>query len=863
MKSWWWSWGLLIPLLASGQVEDSFSDGEFYQDPAWYGDTGQFEVTTDKKLHLCSSGSDTSVLMTANKRLADTEWSFWIKLSFNTSLNNYARVYLAADSSDFNTASSLYLQIGGADDSLAILSKEDGNLRTLFRFESYRSNHSVNLLRLRIVHDMSGLWEVFIDTTGNEQFYREGSFQYQTSTGTRWFGIWCRYTSSNSAKCWFDDLYIGPVKRDTIPPGITFAEILSDTSIRLVFSEPPEKSDAENLLNYRLYSRGNPRDAKIEENTGNAVILTWPSLMPQGTPDTLVVTDIADLAGNIMHDTVLQVVSFRPGAYDVLITEIMANPATTGELPPEEFVELFNRSPFPINLKGWILKYGNYYKIFPANILPPGGYLIVSKTSAWHSYGNCLPLFTSSTSLANEGTILVLKDPENHIIHTVHYLIDWYGNSYKKDGGWSLEMIDPANPCGCKENWAPSVDPAGASPGRCNSVDADMPDNSDPGLLYAVASDSVGLQVFFDEPMDSSSQHGIDLFSVISPTGNLTITGIIRAPPEYRSLTLMVNEPFCEGVHYRVGITGIITDCAGNIADSTRWVKFAIPGFPNRSDLVINEILFDPRADGSRFIEIYNRSEKVLDFDDILLSSPKTPELPGAGAQPLFPGSRLLFPGDYFALASDPDDLKSRYHVWYPELVLKPEHFPSMGSDSGYVAILSRGAEEIVDLVRYSETMHYPLLSSPEGVSLERLSPEVPSDYTDNWKSAAETAGFATPGYRNSQWYANSGSTLNLTLEPEAFTPDNDGNDDLLGIRIREDEPGFSVTINIFDYRGHLICPLVSHAYAGAEALFFWDGITTAGHKAPVGLYVIAVEIFRPDGRAKRAKAVAALVTGS
>lgn len=860
MKIWWWGW-LLIPWMASGQVEDTFTDGDFFQNPSWYGDTGHFEVTPDKKLHLCGSGSDTSLLMTGSRLWTETEWSFWIKLSFNTSLNNYTRVYLAADTPGLNSATALYLQIGGSDDSLTIISREIGLLHTIFRFKSYRSNHSVNLLRFRIIHERNGEWDVFVDTTGNEQYYREGSFYYQTSMDSHWFGIWCRYTSSNASKCWFDDFYVGPVRRDTIPPQVTLAEIISDSSIRIGFSEIPEKKDAENPGNYRLLSRGNPRNATTDSTSANAVTLTWSSLMPQGVPDTLEIKGITDLSGNMIHDTLLQVVSYRPEAFDVLITEIMANPEPSQGLPSEEFVELLNRSPFPVNLKGWILKYGNYSKVFPGQILPAGGYLIVSKTLTWQPYGNCLPLFTSSTSLANDGTTLVLKDPEQHVIHSVHYCIDWFRNSYKKEGGWSLEMIDPANPCECGANWIPSVDPAGGTPGKANSVKGLLPDESDPRLLYAFPEDTARIRVYFNEPMDSVTQGGTALFAVMPQVENITITGIIRAPPDYRSLILLAETPLRTGVHYRLGITGKVTDCTGNIADTTHWVWFAIPGFPVQGDLVVNEILFDPRGDGSRFIEVYNRSDKVLDFHDIILAASKTPEITEPGAFTQVSGNRLIFPGDYFALAHDPDDLKARYRIFYPDLVLEMDNFPSVGNDSGYIALLSRGREETIDKIRYSETMHYPLLSSNEGVSLERVHPDVPSDYSDNWKSAAQTAGFATPGYRNSQWHGHLGSTVNLSLEPEVFSPDNDGLDDLLGIRIREDEPGFSVTINIFDHRGQLMRSLVSHAYAGNEALFFWDGINSAGQKAPVGLYVIAVELFRPDGRVKRAKAVAALAT--
>ena len=103
-----------LPILVSAQINDGFSDGNFSENPSWTGNTDDFEINQQLQLQLKSSGSDTSVLFTRNNRIQETELNWWMKLSFNTSANNYARIYFVADTHEVNNISrALYLQVGG------------------------------------------------------------------------------------------------------------------------------------------------------------------------------------------------------------------------------------------------------------------------------------------------------------------------------------------------------------------------------------------------------------------------------------------------------------------------------------------------------------------------------------------------------------------------------------------------------------------------------------------------------------------------------------------------------------------------------------------------------------------------------
>ena len=98
-----------------------------------------------------------------------------------------------------------------------------------------------------------------------------------------------------------------------------------------------------------------------------------------------------------------------------------------------------------------------------------------------------------------------------------------------------------------------------------------------------------------------------------------------------------------------------------------------------------------------------------------------------------------------------------------------------------------------------------------------------------------------------------------MTVEPAVFSPDNDGYQDLLAVIIREKEPDCTVNIEIYDSQGRLVRLLVNNVLTGSEGLFSWDGMTSGRAKAPIGFYVLLVEITRPDGTVKRYKKTAVL----
>ena len=844
---------IFIPVAGNAQVLDDFSDGDFITDPTWRGDTSRFEVNTSRQLHLRSAGSDTSCLSTANSRIAETEWNFWVKISFNTSVNNFARIYLVSDNPDLEgSLNGYYLQIGGGNDSLTFLRQTGTISQKLFQGKNTCTNNSMNTLRIKVIHNDSGIWQLFTDNSGGTNFQEEGEISENSINSTSWFGVFCRYTSSNAAKFYFDDFYIGPVLIDTVPPAINTVNLLNDRQLEILFSENIDKTNAGEVSNYNTNNNGIPSLAVCDSLVPGRVVLIFPENFITNSCDSIIARNIKDIEGNSAGLLAAPFCNYNEKAFEVVINEIMVDPDPPENLPDVEYVELFNRSEFPIRLKNWIFESGSSSKILPDVTINAHGFVILTKGDLLNDYGNSIDLFTSTSFLSNEGSTLVLRNKDGRIIHSVGYSIDWYENTLKSNGGWSLEMIDPDNPCGCADNWVASVDKSGGTPGKINSVYRANKDTLAPRFQRAIVEDLQTVKVIFSEPMDSLTV--IDKAKWMMDNDVGTPESITLIPPDFIMLEIRLFVPLQKRKIYTILHGDSMTDCAGNPMLKEHTVQVAIPDSIEVNDIVINEILSNPAKDGERFIELYNRSDKILDYRDIILMTYDTLSAELNDAVVISEDGFLSFPGDYSVLTIDPSDIKKRYFTPNPDGFIKLSNIPSFGNDEGIVVIAKKSDESIVDMVKYTKEMQFPLLNATDGVSLERISPLRPSGDKDNWHSAGSGCGFATPGYLNSQ-YSDPGETGNIiSISPEIFTPDNDGQKDVMTVQIHPESPGFMGSISIFDNKGRLIRQLIKNQLLSDLDIFSWDGTDDNGRKSSIGIYVVYFELLNPDGKVRHFK---------
>jgi hypothetical protein len=181
------------------------------------------------------------------------------------------------------------------------------------------------------------------------------------------------------------------------------------------------------------------------------------------------------------------------------------------------------------------------------------------------------------------------------------------------------------------------------------------------------------------------------------------------------------------------------------------------------------------------------------------------------------------------------------------------DRFPNFNSEQGSV-LLKDNTGVILDAFDYSDNMHFPLLKKTKGVSLERSRFDGQTNDPKNWHSASESAGYGTPGYRNSQFEPDTAFADAIQINPAIFSPDGDGYQDRLEIKYKFSEPGITMSISVFNSQGYLVRRLIKHEYLGTQGRFSWDGIRDDGTKALPGIYVLYFEFFDLQGHVRKYK---------
>lgn len=842
---------LLCTKLTFAQLNDNFADGDFTNNPAWGGNTNYFAINANGQLQSNgpNSANQNIYLSTPNALAKNAVWEFFFQLNFDPTTANFPRVYLVSNQADLSGAlQGYFFQAGetGQTDGFHLY-RQNGTTTTQIITGAAKTRANANILtaRIRITRDNSGKWELYSDVNGGTNYTLEGTVTDNTYTTTTHFGVNCRYgTASRYNLFIFDDF---KVFEDITPPAITSVKSLDAKTLEVTFDEPLGTASVQTIANYSLSNgAGSPLTA-VMGSTSNVVNLTYANNFVSGNY-TLTVSNVADAKGNAMTTPMtksfLYVEPYTAQKGDVIINEIMAAPISTAVALNKEYIELYNTTDKYIIITGWRYKDATSSGVsIPADTLAPKAYRILcanADVDAFKVYGKTLGL-SSWPTLNNDKDDLTLMLPDNStVIDAVSYVDTWYQDNSKKTG-YALELINYKSGCPGAPNWIASTAAIGGTPGAQNAVYAEL-DAVAPKLIGIEITSTTTVRVDFDKAIQVGTLSLASNYTINNGIG--VAQSAVPASAANKSVVLTFATPIVRGVESLLTVSNLLS-CGGvaiNPANNTAKIFLAKEIMPN--DILITEILFNPKTGGFDFVEIYNNTDHLLDLKDLTLSNP-TASGTSSTKRAISTAPLYIQPKTYWVLTVNPAVVQQQYQVKYPNQMVQMAVMPPYNNDKGTVAIWKEN--DAIDQFDYTEKMHHALLKDVKGVSLERVSFTKSGNELGNLQSAAASAGFATPTDKNSQ--GEDASVKNtVVVANKTFSPDNDGFEDLLQIDYRFKENGNLATINIYTDKGILVRRLARNITFSTQGTITWDGLNDSGQLCKVGLYVIKTDIFTIKG---------------
>lgn len=828
------------------QFKDDFSDDDFSTNPAWNGDDAKFIVDANRLKLQAPAVSSTAFLSTSSNAIDNTSWEFYVQMDFNPSSANQAYIYLVSNSGDLTASlNGYFVKIGNTTDEVSLYRQDGVKEIEIIDGLDGKLNLSTVKVNIKVTRDNNGNWQLFSDP-GLGIYTQEGVTYDDTYQVSEYFGIRCEYSATRSDKFYFDNFIISTSSSvDTTLPILEQARVTGINELELIFSKQIEMTEAENVVNYSVNcGLLNPTKAILYPDQ-RTVKLTFSKNFSNGIICQLSICGVKDIVGNVIGITTKEFLYFQPFETiwrDVIVTEIFSNPNPVIGLPEAEYIELLNRGENPVDLDNWSLTDGTSIGRLTSMILLPNEYVVLTSLLNQDKF-SLLPRvmgIKNFPTLNNSGDVVILKDAFGSTIDSLHYTDKWYQDDDKKEGGWSLELIDPNNICAESSNWIASENKSGGTPCNQNSVYANKPDLTGPGLNGAVPISSQTVLLEFNEKLDKAN-----IFTgSISFEPLLTVQQVFFTDQSLTSLTVAVKENFQRQTTYTVTANNIY-DCSGNtIQSNLSKANFGLPERADSLDVLVNEILFNPTRTGVDFVEIYNNSGKFINLKNWTVSNINDGVI--MNSKVITYSNSFLKPFTYLVFTENVNVLKNEYPLGVFENFLEVKTLPDLNDDAGSVAISDENGN-IINSVSYTKSMHSAFIKNEEGVSLERISFDDISDL-QNWRSASAIAGYATPGYRNSNARPeNQILEESVTIDPEIFIPATD----FTQVKYKFDKGGYVANVKVCDIDGREIKRLANNETLDTSGYIRWDGDSTNGNKARVGCYFVLFEIFDTSGVVK------------
>lgn len=419
----------------------------------------------------------------------------------------------------------------------------------------------------------------------------------------------------------------------------------------------------------------------------------------------------------------------------VVLNEIMYNPVN-GE---PEWIELFNRSAYDIDLEGWsisdFLTTPLKTKLQSGGItVPAGTFLVISKDSVINNFHRSIPsqlLINTFANLNNDADAVIIRDANEETIDSVRYDKSWGG-----ENGKSLERISITGTSGERLNWGSSTDIELSTPGRINGLAPKDYDLTISGIsivpLYASFGEDVSIAAnVFNNGTKIADHFTVQFYFITGNDTSFYSNGSGSNLSAKDSVLILSSNRIKLDNPRRVYCKIIFEKDLDN--HNNFYVADVNSGY-GRNTVLINEIMYNPLAGEPEWIEIVNCSSEPVNLKGWKISDLLPLPIPVL----ISSQDVILNPGSYAVITTD-----TASFMFYPPENFLQVKFGSLGNTSEGILINDfRGA--IIDSILYSSKW-----GGAKGFSIERRAFNKSGSDSTNWMTSINRFG-ATPGFRNS-----------------------------------------------------------------------------------------------------------------
>jgi len=546
---------------------------------------------------------------------------------------------------------------------------------------------------------------------------------------------------------------------DTKAPQLLKIEVLSDSQIRLIFSENLDKTSSEVITNFRITNTNqHPISAELDSFFPNILTLTFTGISNQKNLN-LEIKNLKDANSNIVQNTTNQVFDIKkPFLHQIhplskteislhfsqpleknsteknSIYKISQNIGTPSQvhLHPTDFTTVFLTVQNPLELnekyqlsiseimdiqndKSINLKHEFTFKNYIQNVTPitenlldilfeyPAQKLDIENTRKYE--------------IENFGQpIIALKDLKKpNLVHLQ------FTSAFESDKNYYLKIKNI------------KLESGQITPLQNQILRFDA---HSPSVKTVTVISTNELLVKFSEAISDYSVDALNFFEVNQGIGFPMKIEKDRLNPNF--ISLKFTNSFHTNNQYTLTIQ-YVEDLQGNRMLKPQTISFQRPVSPNFQAIIFNEIFPDPEPSQSlpkfEFLELYNNRNQSYDLGGLQLSDGKSTKI----LEPF-----RLNAGDFIILC--PKEAESQYKKYGNVLAL--ESWLSL-TNSGKNLYLKDWDGNIIDSVAYSDSWYRNTQKKTGGWSLEKIDYQTNCSESENWSASLDTLG-GTPAKTNS-----------------------------------------------------------------------------------------------------------------